>query len=753
MATPAGKLFKYIQSVFNRGELSPRIIGRVDNDSYYKAVKYSRNFIPFPQGAITKRTGTQYVATVKDSADTTILIPFRFSTVQNYIIEVGDLYFRFYRNRGQVQSGGSAYELVTPWPSSVVRELKFVQSYDRLYVFHKDYQTRVITRTADTSWTIGTVTYEEGPFLPTNSTATTITPSGATGSITLTASASLFVAGDVGRQMRIRVGANDWGWVTITGFTSATVVDADVERTLTAASATTAWALSYFGGSQGWPSVGTIFEERLITASTANYPATVFGSVTGAFSDTVNMMPSNANGTVVDDNGFVYSIGNDQVNAIIWMSSGRTMMIGTTGGEHSMTGGTSSSYAPVTPSNVTIKRESKTGSTENVRAHRVGNAILYTSRSGLKQRELYYDFGIDSYISRDVTIFNDHITKSGVLDSDFQDDPDPVLWCVLNDGTIAGFSYERVQEVEGWHKHTLGGTSAAAKAVACIPKPDKSGDDVWFIVSRTINGATVQTIEYLTDYFDPDTYGAKSAFFSDCGSIYDGYLDATLTPSAVTGLGITFTAGSSVFTAAMIGDQIRAGNGRATITGYTSGTVVTADITTDFTSTSAVASGEWSVATMNITGLTWLPGETVTVQKDGAFDNQYEVSLSGEIVLGTYASYSVVGLPYTSELHTLPVEARQFGTIAGSTRRTHKIFFYLTNTIGLRLGNLVDSISRSIPFGGANHLLNNGPNLYNGVFEVDPPLGYDDEGVLKIVHDQPTNITINYIAQEMSING
>ena len=134
-------------------------------DAYYNALKYSENFVPFPQGAITKRTGTYFVSSVKDSADTTILILFRFSTTQNYAIEVGDLYMRFYRNRGQVESAPSTpYELTTPWPESVLRELKYVQSYDRLYVFHKDYQPRVITCTSDTAWTISTLTFVDGPF-------------------------------------------------------------------------------------------------------------------------------------------------------------------------------------------------------------------------------------------------------------------------------------------------------------------------------------------------------------------------------------------------------------------------------------------------------------------------------------------------------------------------------------------------------------------------------------------------------------
>lgn len=748
-----GQNIEIIQSVFNRGELSPRIVGRLDLDAYYNALKYSENFIPFPQGAITKRTGTYYVAPVKDSADITRLIPFRFSTVQNYIIEVGDQYFRFYRNRGQVESSpGVPYELATPWPSSVVRELKYVQSYDRLYVFHKDYQTRVITRTSDTSWTINTLTFIDGPYLPLNTTAVTMTPSVTTGSGTITASSATFVAGDVGRQIRIKNGAT-YGWATITGFVSSTVVNMTVGGAFPATTAIATWQLGHFGGDMGWPSVGTIYEQRMIMASTVNYPATVFGTITGGFGTSATFSPSQTSGTVTDSDGFVYTIGDDQVNRIEWLSSGKTLLIGTSGAEHSMTGGTSSSYAPITPSNVTIKRESKAGSRSNVRAHRVGNAVLYISKSGLKCRELNYDFGIDSYVSRDVTIFNNHITKSGVIDCDVQDEPDPTLWCVRDDGKLIGFTYEREQEVEGWHRHSFGGTDAEVKAVSCIAKPGTNGDDVWLIVSRTVDGATVQTIEYMYDYFEPDEInGKESAFFVDCGLTYDGRLDATLTASATTGAGVTFTAGSSVFTSGMVGDQIRYGLSRALITGYTSGTVVTATITVDFPDTDPIASGDWSVAIKDVAGLDHLEGEAIKVCADGYNAGDFTVS-SGGFSLDDYASVIHAGLPYASEMHTLPIEVKQLGTIAGRIRRTHKLFLYLTNTIGLILGNARNSVIEVVPFGGGNENLNEGPSLYNGVLEQEPPLGYDKEGVLRIYHDYPTNITVNYVAQKLTING
>lgn len=744
-----GQPFSAIQTIFSRGELSPRIIGRVDNKAYYNAVKYSQNMIPYPQGSITKRPGTYYVKPVKNSANTTILIPFRFSTVQNYMIEAGDLYFRFYRNRGQVESSpGVAYELTTPWPASIVRELYFVQSADTLYVIHPDYQPRVITRTSDTSWSIATFNFIDGPFLPTNVSTVTITPSATTGAITLTASAATFTAGMVGRQVRIKSGTT-WGWVTITGFTSTTQVNATVGSTLGGTTATVDWRLSYFGGTNNWPSKATIYEERFVFANSDLYPSTLWASNTGDFT---NFAPTNTTGVVSDDNAFTVTIGDDQVNDINWLSSGRVLLIGTTAADHSMSGGTASSYAPVTPTNVTVKREAISGSKEFIRSLRVGSSVFYISPSGLKLKELYYDFGIDNYLSRDATIFNSHMTESGILDMDYQNEPDPTIWAVRNDGQLVGFSYDKLNEVEGWHRHLLGGDDVAVQSVGCIPRPDKSGDDVWLIVSRTINGATVQYVEYMSEYFDEND-GQETAFYVDCGLTYNGTQTATLTPGATVGVGVTFTAGSAVFAATDVGNQIRYGMSRALITAFTDSTHVVATIINAFDSVAPIVGG-WSIATDNLTGLDHLEGQTVWIYADGAVQPERVVS-GGAISLSAFSSVANVGLGYTNYIIMLPVEVPQFGTIQGRIRNIGRIHIYLTSTMLLNYGAL--GINGQLDFIPTLEMnvseFDQMPLLQNGIITRNPPSGYNQDSNLILGQTSPTPLTINYVVQELSITG
>jgi len=91
----------FIQNSLNAGELTPRLVARDDFQRYTNGVKEMTNFIPLPQGGARTRPGLQYVARTKDNA-LAYLIGFQFSITQAYVIEVGDLYMRFYKDGGRI---------------------------------------------------------------------------------------------------------------------------------------------------------------------------------------------------------------------------------------------------------------------------------------------------------------------------------------------------------------------------------------------------------------------------------------------------------------------------------------------------------------------------------------------------------------------------------------------------------------------------------------------------------------------------
>ncbi len=92
---------------FATGEISPKMLARVDFAKYRNSLEKLENFILLPQGAIQSRSGSRFVVETKDSSAQPRVIPFIFSTTDAYILEVGNLYIRFYKDGAQITSGHS----------------------------------------------------------------------------------------------------------------------------------------------------------------------------------------------------------------------------------------------------------------------------------------------------------------------------------------------------------------------------------------------------------------------------------------------------------------------------------------------------------------------------------------------------------------------------------------------------------------------------------------------------------------------
>jgi len=500
---------------FVSGEFGNKLTGRTDFEKYQSAAKTMENFLVHPQGSVTRRVGTQFIEEVKDSSKKTRLIPFEFSTTQTYILEFGNQYIRFFKDKGQILSGGSAYEISTPYLTADLFDIKFAQSADIMYLVHPNHEAMTLSRTGHTSWSLNEIDFTDGPYLALNSTTTTMTPGATTGTgISLTASANAFVSTDVGRLINF---SN--GYAKITAYSSATSVTIDIKDDFDATTATADWKLGAFSDTTGHPSCVSFYEQRLVFASTSSEPQTVFFSKAG---DYENM----TSGTNADD-AMVYTIAANQVNVIRYLKTQRTLVIGTTAAEYTVSA--DGTDASITPTNITIKKQSSYGSA-NVDAVTAGNAILFLQKAKRKIRELAYNFDSDSYVAPDLTILNDTVTDSGIIQMEWQQEPDNILWCVRDDGQLAALTYQRSENVVSWHRHILGGSFgsgiAVVESIASI-SGDLNEDELWCIVKRTINGATKRYVECFAD-FDFDETEATDFKFLDSHLTYSGSATTTL---------------------------------------------------------------------------------------------------------------------------------------------------------------------------------------------------------------------------------
>ncbi len=86
----------------NAGELSPRLVSRLDFVKYPAGLETAVNIIPLAEGGAMRRAGFRYVAEVKDSSVKGRLKRFEFSDTQAYQIEMAEQAFRFYRHQAQI---------------------------------------------------------------------------------------------------------------------------------------------------------------------------------------------------------------------------------------------------------------------------------------------------------------------------------------------------------------------------------------------------------------------------------------------------------------------------------------------------------------------------------------------------------------------------------------------------------------------------------------------------------------------------
>lgn len=231
------------QVSFNQGEWSPLTYGRADVDQRAKALQYCRDFLPLIQGPLSRRPGTAYVAATRSNRTAVRLQRFVFNTTQAYIVEFTDSVIRFYTNGGQLLSGGTPYEISSPYGPNDLWGLNFTQSADVMYIVHPNYPPKLLKRLGATNWTLTDMVFTDGPYLSQNVTDTYLTASvsrsASTGTLTANTLTGLnggvgFQASDVGRLFRVTdthwaaASTTDplkWIWVKVTSITSATVAN------------------------------------------------------------------------------------------------------------------------------------------------------------------------------------------------------------------------------------------------------------------------------------------------------------------------------------------------------------------------------------------------------------------------------------------------------------------------------------------------------------------------------------------------
>lgn len=541
-----------IKTNFTAGELSPRLMGRVDIARYANGAKVIENGVVVVQGGVVRRPGTRFAAAAKFGNKTARLIPYVFNRSQAYVLEFGDGYMRVFQNGKQVVNGDNTpYEIASPYTAAMLSDVNYVQGADTMFLAHENVPPQRLQRLGQTNWVLEPAPFIVEPFDEIRDTPqkwckpsvkefigseVTLTlsdvepPSGSDGTLT----GAGWVSADVGSYVRINEGL-----VLIDSITSSQKAVGTIRKVLSATQAASpgAWTRedSVWGGSMGYPGAVTLYQQRLVLAGSPRFPQTIWFSETGVYL-------SFELGTD-DDNAMSFTLSSDQLNPIVHLAQMNTLIALTYGGEFTITAGNESA---ITPTNISVKNPSPYGC-NNIRPIRVGTEIMFVQRAGRKLYAAAYDpDSFVAYTANDMTVLAEHITASGISDMAYQQQPDPFVWIARKDGSAASMAIDRTQDVIAWSRHA---TDGAFESVTSIPSD--TDDVVYVLVRREVNGQTVRFVEVLDSTLRTDsavtgtsTGGATTwtGFAHLEGKTIDVVADGSVMPQAVVSGGqITLT--------------------------------------------------------------------------------------------------------------------------------------------------------------------------------------------------------------------
>jgi hypothetical protein len=739
-----------IYTSFARGEVSPLMFGRIDLEQYPTLLDKCRNCWVRPYGVVSRFAGSEYINSTKDG-NFARLIKFVFSADDSYIIEVGVGYFRFYYNGGVVLKDGEVYEVENSWTEEQIASLQYVQLDDiikfSVLPVGSDNSTAKLmelVRKASDDWEFREVELKSTPYLDENITDTTITPSAATGDITLTASADLFEEGHIGSYWWIggTVTEDDeqvQGYVQITKVESKTKALAKVIKKLSGTSATKRWGEGAWSNLRGYPAVVALYDGRIYYARTPHQPRNIYASKPYAY-ETFTPSPNNE-----DDGGLNIELAtnaNGDGSDIKWMIGASYLLCGTYGGEFIIRG---TGDGAITPTDVSARQRTNWGG-ERIQPVVAGTFVHFVQRNGKKLRQFQYDYYYDSYKAVDVSIFSEHFFESGIKDIAYVKNTDSMLLLLNNNGEVVVLTLEQDQAIQAYSLLEFNGK---VESIEVIPSHNGNYDEIWYVIKRNINGQEVRYLERIQDPITPDNQ--EDCWYVRSGLQYNAYnltKDNELILSGLTGE-ITAIATNDIFEENDLNKRIRvidekgAVLGQATITKVTDAKSVNLKVVKDFQDTK-IQGGLWGVSTNTISGLDHLENETVQILADGAVQTD-KVVQEGKVLLELDAWKIVAGLGYTSYITTMPLEAgSQNGTAVGKRKRISELSVRLWKTSGCRIGRDLDNLQQ-VRYRTPNTPLGTPLGLFTGLI---PNIKYNQgwEWVANVTVEQSSPLPMNILA-------
>lgn len=418
-----------------------------------------------------------------------------------------------------------------------------------------------------------------------------------------------------------------------------------------------------------YPGAVSYFEQRKCFAGTSLSPAKVWMTRSGTEANMSYSVPS------VDDDRIAFQVAAREANTIRHIVPLNQLILLTGSAEWRVSSVNSDA---LTPSSISVRPQSYVGA-NNVQPSVINNSLVYCAARGGHVRECGYNWQSSGFITADLSLRAAHLFDDfNIVDMCHSKAPQPIIWFVSTSGKLLGLTYIPEQSVGAWHQHDTSGEFESCATVA-------EGDDdvLYVVVKRKTQNLLVgnETFEEKGAYVQPGTYVLE---FSGAGSI------------AVSGVASgTFTAGVNEFTVTTAGNLLFVATGEiseATCFRYVRfvermqsryfENLADAYFVDCGKIIDTVTSPEYYDVDMS-----HLRGSTVSILADGSVLSQVVVPENGIVRVTGGFKKIIIGLPYQSDLKTLPLALQSdSGYAQGRMKNVNKVWLRVYRSSGIFIG-------------------------------------------------------------------
>jgi hypothetical protein len=489
-----------------------------------------------------------------------------------------------------------------------------------------------------------------------------------------------------------------------------------------------------------YPGAVSYFEQRKVLAGTVGDPSKIWMTRSNTDQDLSFGIP------IKDTDRIAFTVKARNNNVIRHLVSSGELLVLTDNSEWRVTAVNSDA---VTPTTIAVRPQSYIGSSFVTPAV-INNVAVFCAAMGGHVRQIGFNFNAQGYTTSDLSLRAAHLFDDyTIADLAYMRSPLPIVWFASSSGKLLGMTYIPEEEVVAWHQHD---TDGVVESVACIREGNV--DSLYCAVLRTTNGASARYIERLTDVRatgDADNYLDSSVSFD---GTHTGGRSLTVTEfenggwQAGSFVTVTDSLSGSVFLPTDVGDYLELRSGgvayRLLVVQRISSAQARAQLVVELPvamRNTAIATWAWARSTFS--GATNLAAKTIDVVADRTTYSGIVVDGTGEFTLPAHATAVKAGIPYESDLETLPIAMQIDGMGQGRTKNVNKAWLRVdASDANFQIGpSEFDLVEESVLPATATSLER----------QVTLLPSWSQDGSIVVRQSHPSGLTINGIVMEVAV--